>query len=59
MLDELSGLGGALIIMIALNLLHLKEIKTANFLPALILMAIFVLLDPFIANLGQIWGIFG
>jgi uncharacterized membrane protein YqgA involved in biofilm formation len=37
LLAELSAVGGTMIIMIGLNLLKVKEIKTANFLPALVL----------------------
>ena len=37
LLKELTGVGGALVIMIAINLLGLAKLKTANFLPALIL----------------------
>jgi len=37
LLSELSAVGGTMIIMIGLNLLKVKEIKTANFLPALVL----------------------
>lgn len=59
MLGELKGVGGALILMIGLNLLELKVIKTANFLPALLLMVAFVLLDPFVIQLGALLGIGG
>lgn len=44
---ELSACGGVLIIMIGINLLNLKKIKTANYLPAMIFTVIFVLLDPY------------
>jgi uncharacterized membrane protein YqgA involved in biofilm formation len=47
-LSELTGCGGVLVMMIGLNLLGLKQIKTANFLPALIVGLAFVLIDPFI-----------
>ena len=43
LLNELSACGGAMIIMIGINLLKLKEIKTANFLPGLILVVIYTL----------------
>ena len=43
LLNELSACGGAMIIMIGINLLKLKEIKTANFLPALVLVVIYTL----------------
>ena len=45
-LTELSGLGGILVLMIGINLLGLKEIKTANFLPALVIVLIFTTLEP-------------
>lgn len=47
MLAELTGCGGAMIIMIGINLLGLKKIKTANYLPALLFVIAFVLLDPY------------
>ncbi|TVR87333.1 MAG: DUF554 domain-containing protein [Spirochaetaceae bacterium] len=47
-LSELTGVGGTLVIMIGLNLLSLKEIKTANFLPSLVFVVLFVALDPFL-----------
>ncbi len=45
-LAEISGLGGILVIMIGLNLLKLKDIKTANFLPGLIFVVLFTLAEP-------------
>ncbi len=42
LLKELTGVGGALVLMIALNLLGVAKPKTANYLPALILIALFV-----------------
>ena len=45
-LTELSGLGGILVLMIGINLLGLKKIKTANFLPALLIVLIFTTLEP-------------
>lgn len=42
MIAELTGCGGCMIIMIGLNLIGLTKIKTANFLPALVLMILFV-----------------
>ncbi len=45
-LTELSGLGGILVLMIGINLLGLKEIKTANFLPGLLIILIFTTLEP-------------
>ncbi|RKX84107.1 MAG: DUF554 domain-containing protein [Spirochaetes bacterium] len=40
-LAEIGALGGYLILMIALNLLNLKKVKTANFLPSLLLVILF------------------
>ena len=45
-ISEISGLGGIMIIMIGINLLKLKDIKTANFLPALVLVALLAAIDP-------------
>lgn len=46
MLAELTGSGGALIIFIGFNLMGIKKIKTANYLPAVIFSVIFVLMEP-------------
>ncbi len=46
-ISELTGVGGILVIMIGINILGLRKIKTANFLPSLILVVIFVALDKF------------
>ena len=43
MINELTACGGAIIVMIGLNLLNLKKIKTANFLPAILCEIIFVI----------------
>ncbi|MBR5646914.1 MAG: DUF554 domain-containing protein [Treponema sp.] len=51
LLSEISACGGAIIIMIGINLLGLKKIKTANFLPALVIEIIFVILVPLVKNL--------
>lgn len=48
MISELTGVGGALVMMIGINLLKLRQLKTANYLPSVILIAFLVLLDPFI-----------
>jgi uncharacterized protein len=45
-LSELTGLGGVMVLMIGFNLLQLKTIKTANFLPGLLLVLLLVLLEP-------------
>lgn len=47
MLNELTACGGAMIIMIGINLLGLKKIKTANYLPALVFVVIFVVVQRF------------
>lgn len=51
-LSEISGVGGAMVIMIGLNLLGLTKIKTADFLPALLVVVVFVALAPVLAPLG-------
>ncbi|HUX13957.1 MAG TPA: DUF554 domain-containing protein [Spirochaetia bacterium] len=45
-ISELNGVGGALVIMIGINLLELKTIKTANFVPSLLVILLFVAVDP-------------
>ncbi|KGE71645.1 DUF554 domain-containing protein [Spirochaeta lutea] len=47
-LSEISGIGGAMIIMIGINLLQLKKVPTANYLPGLVLIVILSLLDPYL-----------
>ena len=47
-MTELSACGGAIIIMIGINLLGLKKIKTANYLPALVIELLFVIFVPMI-----------
>jgi uncharacterized membrane protein YqgA involved in biofilm formation len=42
LLAEITGVGGALVLMIGINLLGLAKLKTANYLPALILIVVFV-----------------
>ena len=51
MLTELSAIGGALVIMIGINLLGIKKLKTGDFIPAILFTAAFVLLMPYIAIL--------
>ncbi|MFW5684643.1 MAG: DUF554 domain-containing protein [Spirochaetota bacterium] len=48
MLSEITAVGGALIIMIGINLLNLKHIKTADYIPAILVVILFVLADPWI-----------
>lgn len=50
MIDEVSAVGGAIIVMIGINLLGFKKIKTANFLPALFVEIIFVSLAPIVVG---------
>ncbi len=50
MISAVSAVGGCLIMMIGVNLLKLKKIKTANFVPALVLIILFQLADPFISS---------
>ncbi len=50
-ISELNGVGGALVIMIGINLLELKTIKTANFVPSLLVILLFVAVDPLFAGI--------
>ena len=49
LIAELTASGGALIIMIGINLIGLKKIKTANYLPAVVLAVLFVLIQQLIS----------
>jgi uncharacterized protein len=51
MLAELTGIGGAFVLMIGLNLLDIKKLKTGDFLPALVFTVIFVLAMPYVTFL--------
>ncbi|MDC7235488.1 MAG: DUF554 domain-containing protein [Spirochaetales bacterium] len=51
MIQAVSAVGGCLIMMIGINLLKLKKIKTANFIPAIILIILFQIADPYMAHL--------
>ena len=51
MLAELTGIGGALVIMIGLGLLDIKKFKTGDFLPALIATILLVLAFPYVSFL--------
>jgi len=51
LLQEVSACGGAIIMMIGINLIGLKKIKTANFLPALVIEILFVVFVPMIKGL--------
>lgn len=48
LINEISAVGGAVIIMIGINLLGIKKIKTANFLPSLVIQILFVVFVPMI-----------
>lgn len=48
LLSEISGVGGAMVVMIGLNLLKVKEIRTGDFIPALLVVIPLVLLDPYL-----------
>ena len=52
MVSEISGVGGAMVVMIGLNLLELRTIKTADFLPGLVIVVLFVLADPWLGSLA-------
>jgi uncharacterized membrane protein YqgA involved in biofilm formation len=51
MLAELTGIGGAFVLMIGLNLLDIKKLKTGDFLPALIFTILFVIAMPYVTFL--------
>lgn len=55
MIAEFTGIGGAFVIMIGINLLNLKKLKTANYLPALVIVVLLVLLDPLIARFASLF----
>ncbi len=47
-IEAVAVVGGVLIMMIGLNLLKIKKIRTANFIPALILILLFSYADPWL-----------
>ena len=47
-LSELTGLGGCLVVMIGINLLGLTKIKTANYLPGLLVVILLLIVDGFL-----------
>ncbi len=51
LLAEITGSGGALIILIGVNLMGLKKIKTANYLPAVLFSALFVICEPLVRSI--------
>ena len=52
MIAELTGSGGSLIILIGINLMGIKKIKTANYLPSVIFSAVFVLCAETLGSAG-------
>lgn len=46
--SSINGTGGAIVLMIGLNLLGLTKIPTGNFIMALVLAVVFALLDPYL-----------
>ena len=48
MIAEITGVGGALLLMIGINLLGIARLKTANFLPSIPLVILFALLAPLV-----------
>ena len=50
MIDAVSAVGGLLIMMIGINLLKLKKIQVANFMPAIVLIILFQLADPWLSR---------
>jgi uncharacterized membrane protein YqgA involved in biofilm formation len=48
LLTELTGVGGVLVIMIGFNLVGVTKIKTANYLPALLITVALVAVEPLI-----------
>lgn len=48
-LSEITAVGGALVIMIGINILELRKIRTADFVPALLIVVAFVAIDPWVA----------
>lgn len=51
MLAEITGIGGAFVLMIGLNLLDIKKLKTGDFLPALLFTILFVIAMPYVTFL--------
>jgi uncharacterized membrane protein YqgA involved in biofilm formation len=51
MLAELTGIGGALVLMIGISLLDIKKLKTGDFLPALVFTVLFVVAMPYVTFL--------
>jgi len=47
-LTEISGAGGVMVMMIGFGLLGIKKIRTGDFLPALVIIVLFCLADPWL-----------
>lgn len=50
-ISEVTGVGGAMLLMVGLNLLGITKIKTADFIPSLFIAALFVFLFPYMSFL--------
>ncbi len=55
MLAEITAIGGCLIIMVGINILGLKKIKTANYLISVFLIPVFYALDPFFKRIMDLF----
>lgn len=55
MLAEITAIGGCLIIMIAINLLEFKTIKTANFLLSIFIVPVFYIVEPLFKKLLELF----
>jgi uncharacterized membrane protein YqgA involved in biofilm formation len=51
-LSELTGIGGCLLLMIGLNLLGVTKIKTANYLPGVVVVILLLILDGIAPMVG-------
>lgn len=54
MLAEITGCGGAMIVMIGINLLGIKKIKTANYLPGILVVILFVVCEPWFMQFKEL-----
>jgi hypothetical protein len=50
-INEIGAIGGVMIVMIGFNLLKIKNLKVANFFPAIILAPVFISLVPYISSI--------
>ena len=51
LLNEITGSGGVLIVFIGLNIMAIKKIKTADYLPSVFFTVLFVLMEPVVKGL--------